>query len=254
MKTGKHILMDMDGVIVRGSRVIPGAPEFIARLEAAGRRFLVLTNNPAYTPRDLAARLSHLGLAIPEQSIWTSALATARFLHSQRPHGTAYALGEAGLTTALHDAGYTLTDQKPDYVVLGVTTTYSFERITQAVRLIAAGSRFIVTSPDVVGPAEQGIEPGTGAVAALIAAATGVQPYFVGKPNPLMMRTALHTLGTHSEETMMIGDRMDTDIIAGTEAGMETTLVLTGVTAREQIARFPYQPTHVVDSVADIEV
>lgn len=254
MKTEKHILMDMDGVIVRGARVIPGAPEFIGRLLAVGRKFLVLTNNPAYTPRDLAARLAHLGLAVPEQNIFTSALATAQFLQSQRPNGTAYAIGEAGLTTALHDAGYTLTDQNPDYVVLGITTAYSYERITQAVRLVAAGARFIVTSPDVVGPTEHGIEPGTGAVAALIAAATGVTPYFVGKPNPLMMRTALHTIDAHSEETMMIGDRMDTDIIAGTEAGMETALVLTGVTAREQIARFPYQPTHVLDSIADIEV
>ncbi len=254
MKTEKHILMDMDGVIVRGARVIPGAPEFIGRLLAVGRKFLVLTNNPAYTPRDLAARLAHLGLAVPEKNIFTSALATALFLQNQRPNGTAYAIGEAGLTTALHDAGYTLTDQNPDYVVLGITTAYSYERITQAVRLVAAGARFIVTSPDVVGPTEHGIEPGTGAVAALIAAATGVTPYFVGKPNPLMMRTALHTIDAHSEETVMIGDRMDTDIIAGTEAGMETVLVLTGVTAREQIARFPYQPTHVLDSIAEIEV
>ncbi len=254
MRTEKHILMDMDGVIVRGARVIPGAPEFIARLLAAGRKFLVLTNNPAYTQRDLSARLAHMGIPVPATNIFTSALATAQFLHAQRPEGTAYVVGEAGLTTALHDAGYTLTDQNPDYVVLGVTTSYSYERITQAVRLVAAGARFIVTSPDVVGPTEAGLEPGTGAVAALIAAATGVQPYFVGKPNPLMMRNALRTLGTHSEETMMIGDRMDTDIIAGMEAGMETALVLTGVTLREQVGRFPYQPTYIVESVAEIEV
>ena len=196
-----------------------------------------------------------MGIAVPARRTSSpSALATAQFLHSQRPEGTAYVVGEAGLTTALHDAGYTLTDRNPDYVVLGVTTSYDFERITRAVRLIAAGARFIVTSPDVVGPTEDGIEPGTGAVAALIAAATGVQPYFVGKPNPLMMRDGAATLGTHSEETMMIGDRMDTDIVAGTEAGMETTLVLTGVTAREQVDRFPYQPTHIVESIADIEV
>jgi NagD protein len=254
MRTAKHILMDMDGVIVRGARVVPGAPEFIGRLAAAGRKFLVLTNNPAYTPRDLSARLTRLGIAVPATHIFTAALATAQFLHSQRPEGTAYVVGEAGLTTALHDAGYTLTDQNPDYVVLGVTTSYDFERLTRAVRLIAAGSRFIVTSPDVVGPTEEGLEPGTGAVAALIAAATGVQPYFVGKPNPLMMRNALRTLGAHSEETMMIGDRMDTDIVAGTEAGMETTLVLSGVTLREQVERFPYQPTNIIASVAEIEV
>lgn len=254
MRTEKHILMDMDGVIVRGSHVVPGAPEFIGRLAAAGRKFLVLTNNPAYTPRDLSARLTRMGIAVPPTHIFTAALATAQFLHSQRPEGTAYVLGEPGLTTALHDAGYTLTDENPDYVVLGVTTSYDFERITRAVRLIAAGSRFIATSPDVLGATEAGLEPGTGAVAALIAAATGVQAYFVGKPNPLMMRAALRTIGTHSEETMMIGDRMDTDIIAGTEAGMETTLVLTGVTSREQVARFPYQPTHILGSVAEIEV
>ena len=254
MKTEKHILMDMDGVIVRGAQVIPGAPEFISRLVDVGRKFLVLTNNPAYTPRDLSARLTRLGIAVPETHIFTAALATAQFLHAQRPDGTAYVVGEAGLTTALHDIGYTLTDQRPDYVVLGVTTSYSFERITQAVRLIAAGSRFIVTSPDVVGPTEAGLEPGTGAVAALIGAATGVAPYFVGKPNPLMMRAALRTIDAHSEEAMMIGDRMDTDIIAGTEAGMETTLVLTGVTRREQVERFPYQPTHIIGSVAEIEV
>ncbi len=254
MRTAKHILMDMDGVVVHGARAIPGAPEFIERLTAAGRRFLLLTNNSLYTPRDLAARLARVGLSVPPGRIFTSALATAQFLDRQRPNGTAFAIGESGLTSALHDVGYTLTDHDPDYVVIGETTEYSFTRLTQAVRLIAAGARFIATNPDTVGPSEAGLVPATGSVTAMIAAATGVKPYIVGKPNPLMMRTALRTIEAHSEETLMIGDRMDTDIIGGTEAGMETCLVLTGVTARNEVARFPYQPSHVVESVADIEL
>lgn len=252
METAKHVLMDMDGVVVRGTQVVPGAPEFIARLTEAGRQFMILTNNSLYTPRDLAARLARMGLAVSPARIFTSALATAQFLHAQRPNGTAFVIGESGLTTALHDAGYTLTEDEPDYVVIGETTQYSFSRLTQAVRLIDRGARFIATNPDTTGPTESGIVPATGAIAAMIAAATGVRPYYIGKPNALMMRTALRTIGAHSEETVMIGDRMDTDIIAGTEAGMETALVLTGVTTREAVARFPYQPTHVLDSIADI--
>jgi len=252
METAKHVLMDMDGVVVRGTQVVPAAPEFIARLTEAGRQFMILTNNSLYTPRDLAARLARMGLAVPPARIFTSALATAQFLHTQRPNGTAFVIGESGLTTALHDAGYTLTEDEPDYVVIGETTQYSFSRLTQAVRLIDRGARFIATNPDTTGPTESGIVPATGAIAAMIAAATGVRPYYIGKPNTLMMRTALRTIGAHSEETVMIGDRMDTDIIAGTEAGMETALVLTGVTTREAVGRFPYQPTYVLDSVADI--
>ncbi len=170
------------------------------------------------------------------------------------PGGSAYVIGEAGLTTALHDVGYILTDTSPDYVVLGETLSYSFVRLTQAIRLIQAGARFIATNPDVIGPTEAGIVPATGAVAALVYEATGVKPYFVGKPNPLMMRSALRRLGAHSETSMMIGDRMDTDVIAGTEAGMTTTLVLTGVTTREAVSRFPYRPTHIAESVAEIMV
>jgi NagD protein len=174
-------------------------------------------------------------------------------LHRQRPNGTAYVIGEAGLTTALHDVGYVLTEHEPEYVVLGETTAYSFERITRGVRLILAGARFIATNPDANGPAEGGIAPATGAVAALIERATGVAPYYVGKPNPLMVRTALRTIDAHSEDTVMIGDRMDTDIIMGIESGLETILVLTGVTTAAAVARFPYQPTRVVESVADLE-
>ena len=178
---------------------------------------------------------------MPEEAIWTSALATARFLEDQRPGGSAFVIGEAGLTTALHPSGYTLTERSPDYVVLGETRTYSFERITQAIRLIGAGARFIATNPDATGPSPDGPMPATGSVAALITRATGVEPYFVGKPNPLMMRSALNAIEAHSETTAMIGDRMDTDIVAGLEAGLDTILVLTGVATREEAERFPYR-------------
>jgi 5'-nucleotidase len=245
-------LMDMDGVLIRGSQLIPGAAEFIARLRAHGKPFLILTNSSVYTPRDLQARLAHMGLSVAPSELFTSALATAQFLDRQAPGGKAYVVGEAGLTTALHDVGYVLTEQAPDYVVLGETQTYSFERLTHAIRLVLGGARFIATNPDVVGPAESGLVPATGAVASLIATATGVKPYYIGKPNPLMMRSALRQLGAHSETSVMIGDRMDTDIVAGTEAGMRTILVLTGVTSREQVSRYPYRPTEVVASVADI--
>ena len=250
----KTYLMDMDGVLIRGSQLIPGADEFISRLRAAGFPFLILTNNSLYTPRDLQARLAGIGLHVEPEELFTSALATAQFLHTQHPGGSAFVIGEAGLTTALHDTGYILTDRQPGYVVLGETHAYSFQRLTQAIRLVMEGARFIATNPDVIGPGEGGMVPATGAVAALIAEATGVKPYFVGKPNPLMMRAALRQLSGHSESSVMIGDRMDTDIVAGTEAGMQTILVLTGVTSREQVARFPYQPTIILESVAQIEV
>jgi 5'-nucleotidase len=250
----KNYLIDMDGVILRGTTLIPGAAEFVQRLRTQGIPFLILTNNSLFTPRDLQERLHYMGLDVPPGAIFTSALATAQFLHSQRPRGRAYAIGEPGLTTALHDIGYVLTDQEPEYVVLGETTTYSFDRITRAIRLITAGARFIATNPDVMGPGEGGIVPATGAVAALISAATGVKPYYVGKPNPLMIRTALRTLNAHSENSVIIGDRMDTDIVAGIESGLRTILVLTGVTTHEHVERFPYRPTWIRESIADVEV
>jgi NagD protein len=250
----KNYLIDMDGVIVRGPTLIAGAADTIQRLRAQGIPFLVFTNNSLYTPRDLQMRLSYMGLDVPSESIFTSALATAQFLHAQRPGGRAFTIGESGLTTALHDIGYILTDQAPEYVVLGETTSYSFQRITLAIRFINAGARFIATNPDAMGPGEGGIVPGTGAVAALISAATGVKPYYIGKPNPLMMRTALRTLNAHSEESAIIGDRMDTDIVAGTESGLRTILVLSGVTSREQVERFPYRPTWIRESIADVEI
>jgi NagD protein len=245
-------LMDMDGVLVTEETAIPGAAEFIKALQAKGTPFLVLTNNSIYTRRDLAARLRSSGLEVPENSIWTSALATAGFLQDQRPDGTAFVIGETGLTTAMHQAGYTLTERNPDYVVLGETRTYSFERITQAIRLVERGARFIATNPDPTGPSSDGPLPATGSVAALISHATGVAPYFVGKPNPLMMRSALNAIDAHSESTAMIGDRMDTDMVAGLEAGLETILVLSGVSTRESAERFPYRASRIVDSVADL--
>ncbi|HET8582354.1 MAG TPA: HAD-IIA family hydrolase [Jatrophihabitans sp.] len=244
-------LTDMDGVLVREEHALPGAVEFLDRLVERDRRFLVLTNNSIFTPRDLSARLAKSGLVIPEKAIWTSALATATFLADQLPHGSAYVIGEAGMTTALHEVGYTLTDRDPDFVVLGETRTYSFEAITRAIRLVEAGARFIATNPDVTGPSEDGPLPATGSVAALITKATGRDPYFVGKPNPMMLRSALNQIEAHSENTVLVGDRMDTDIVAGIEAGLDTILVLTGSTRRADVERFPWRPGRVLESIAD---
>ncbi len=248
----RNWLVDMDGVLVHEETAIPGAEVFLARLGELGMRFMVMTNNSMYTPRDLSARLRASGLDVAESSIWTSALATARFLHRQRPGGSAFVIGEAGLTTALHDAGYTLTERDPDYVVLGETRTYSFERVTRAVRLVGEGARFIATNPDPSGPTTDGPVPATGAVAALITAATGVAPYFVGKPNPLMARSALNALDAHSDVSGVIGDRMDTDVKSGLEAGMFTVLVLTGSTAAADVERYPYLPSMVAASVGEL--
>lgn len=252
-KQRKHYLTDMDGVLVSGRMPIPGADAFIERLKASGVEWLVLTNNPLYTPRDLAYRLQTIGLDIPAERIFTSGMATARFLQLQRPNGTAFVIGESGLTGPIHEAGYVMTDHDPDYVVLGETHTYNIEAITRAVRLVAAGARFIATNPDPTGPTESGIVPACGAMAALIERACGISPFFIGKPNPLMMRLALNYLDVHSEDTVMVGDRMDTDVVAGVQTGLSTTLVLTGVTRAEDVQRFPYRPTRIVNSVADIE-
>ena len=245
-------LMDMDGVLVHEQHMIPGADRFLSLLRERERPFLVLTNNSLFTRRDLSARLKTSGLDVPENAIWTSALATARFLGDQRPGGSAFVIGEVGLTTALHASGYTLTEQNPEYVVIGETRTYSFSRITQAIRHIAAGARFIATNPDPSGPSPDGPLPATGSLAAMISSATGVSPYYVGKPNPLMMRTALNTINAHSESTAMIGDSMKTDIVSGLEAGLETILVLTGVTSPDDVDRFTYRPSRIVNSIADL--
>ncbi|MGY5764457.1 HAD-IIA family hydrolase [Brachybacterium sp. DNPG3] len=245
-------LTDMDGVLVHEQAALPGAAEFIAELQRCGRRYLVLTNNSIFTPRDLRARLSRAGIDLPEEAIWTSALATAQFLSEQSPGSTAYVIGEAGLTSAMHDAGFILSDSDAEFVVLGETRTYSFEAITRAIRLVGEGAKFIATNPDVTGPSTEGPLPATGAVAAMITAATGISPYYVGKPNPLMMRTALNRIGAHSETSVMIGDRMDTDVKSGLEAGMRSILVLTGSTKVEDITSYPYRPTEVLDGIADV--
>src|ERR1700743_529587 len=245
-------LTDMDGVLVHEETPVPGASRLLKQWRDQDKPYLVLTNNSIFTPRDLSARSAASRLIVPEDRIWTSALATADFLASQIPGGSAFVIGESGMTTALHEAGFVMTERSPDYVVIGETRNYSFEAITKAIRLIGEGSRFIVTNPDATGPAPDGPLPATGAVAALISRATGVEPYFIGKPNPLMMRAALNAIDAHSETTAMIGDRMDTDIVAGLEAGMETILVLTGLTTRDEAERYPYRASRIIDSVADL--
>ena len=245
-------LTDMDGVLVHEGKALDGAAELIKQWQDAGTPFLVLTNNSIYTPRDLSARLRAGGLDVPEDRIWTSALATADFLKSQNASGTAYVIGESGLTQALHDIGYVQTDVDPDYVVLGETRNFSFENLTKAIRLINAGARFIATNPDATGPSAEGVLPATGAVAALITKATGKDPYIVGKPNPMMFRSAMRKIGAHSQSTGMIGDRMDTDVVAGIEAGLHTVLVLTGIADEAEIQRYPFRPTEILMSVADL--
>lgn len=245
-------LLDMDGVLIHEEVALPGAKEFIGRLQEQDKEFLVLTNNSIYTRRDLSARLADVGIDVPEERIWTSAVATAQFLSNQVPDASAYVIGEAGLKTALHKVGYTLTDTDPDFVVLGESRTYSFQNITQAVQLIDQGARFVATNPDATGPSPEGPLPATGSVAALLTKATGQEPYFVGKPNPVMIRSGLNRIGAHSESTAMVGDRMDTDVVAGIEAGLTTYLVLTGSTSRDELTEFAYRPDDVVESVAEL--
>lgn len=247
-------VIDMDGVIYHGHRLIPGAQEFLARLQSGGHKYLFLTNNSQWTPRDLRHRLENLGISVAETAFHTSALATAEFLKQQRPAGTAYVIGGAGLTNALYDAGYTLTEREPDYVVVGDTRSYDYEKIERAARLILGGARFIATNLDLTGPSEDGIQPACGALVAPIELTSGKKPYYVGKPNPLMMRTALKKMGAHASESFMVGDRMDTDIVAGTEAGMRTILVLSGVSTRETIETFPFRPTFLYENVGEIPV
>ncbi|MCW2288942.1 HAD-IIA family hydrolase [Leucobacter luti] len=245
-------LTDMDGVLVHENRAIPGAAELLEHWREQEMPYLVLTNNSIFTARDLSARLSSSGIDVPEDRIWTSALATAAFLKQQKPGGTAFVIGEAGILTALHDAGYVMTETDPDFVVIGETRNYSFEAITKAIRLISRGARFISTNPDATGPSQDGPMPATGAINALITKATGMEPYIVGKPNPMMFRSALNKIGAHSHNTGMIGDRMDTDIVAGMEAGLHTVLVMTGIADAAEIERFPFRPDEVLTSVAEL--
>ena len=245
-------LSDMDGVLIKEGEMIPGADTFIQALKDNNIEYMVLTNNSMSTPRDLSARLQNTGLDIPAERIWTSATATAKFLSQQAGEASAYVIGEAGLTTALHEMGWILTEADPDFVVLGETRTYSFEALTTACNLIRRGSRFIATNPDLTGPGPRGVVPATGSVAAMITAVTGMEPYYVGKPNPVMMRSALNNIGAHSEHTVMIGDRMDTDVKSGLEAGMRSILVRSGISDDRIIERYPFRPTRIIDSVADL--
>lgn len=251
--TRKNFLIDMDGVLLRGKTLIPGADTFINQLNSEPFEYLILTNNSLYTARDLEHRLSLIGLQVPARRIFTSAMATARFLNTQMPNGKAYVIGESGLTQALHEIGFIQTDVQPDYVVLGEVNNYNFDQITTAVRLIKAGAIFIATNPDPTGPTENGVIPSTGSLAALIEKSTGHAPFFIGKPNPLMMRSALRYLGVHSENTIMIGDRMDTDVVAGVMSGLGTILVLSGVSHPEDVKLFPYRPDRILNSIADLD-
>jgi NagD protein len=251
-KPKRTYLIDMDGVLVHGERAIPGAQEFIERLNEGGHKYLILTNNSRYTPDDLQHRLNASGIPVDKAHLYSSAMATAAFVQTQRPGGSAYVLGGTGLYQALTEAGYSLTDYNPDYVILGETDSYSYDRIIRASQLIMTGVPFIATNPDPSGPAETGIIPGCGAVASLLQTATGYIPYYVGKPNPLIMRLALRYLEEHSQNAIMVGDRMDTDIKVGLESGLETILVLSGVTKQEMIGKFPYRPKKVATSVAEI--
>lgn len=245
-------LTDMDGVLVHENHALPGAADLLQQWRLQEKPFLVLTNNSIFTPRDLSARLRSSGLEVPEEAIWTSALATAAFLSAQAPGGSAFVIGEAGLTTALHEAGFIMTETKPDFVVVGETRNYSFEAITKAIRLINNGSRFISTNPDATGPSSEGALPATGAISALITKATGREPYVVGKPNPMMFRSALNRIGAHSENTGMIGDRMDTDVVAGIEAGLHTILVLTGISDQAEIEKYPFRPDEILSGVHEL--
>ena len=245
-------LSDMDGVLVKENRALPGANEFLTALREKNIPFLVLTNNSVFTNRDLSARLANSGLDIPEDNIWTSANATAAFLHQQSPGSTAYVIGEAGLTTAIHSAGYVMTEIDPEFVVLGEVRSYDFHALTHAIRLIERGAKFIATNPDVSGPSDEGTLPAAGSVAAMIQAATGKAPYFVGKPNPVMIRAGLNKIGVHSENAAMVGDRMDTDVRAGVEAGMRTFLVLSGSTSAEQVSNFPFRPYRIYNGIGDL--
>lgn len=250
----KNFLIDMDGVLVHGRRMIPGADKFIETLKTKEIKFLILTNNSIYTPIDLAHRLQVTGINVEEKQIFTSAMATANFMHLQKPKGNAFVIGESGLNVAIHNIGYILTPDNPDFVVLGETFDYNLHQVTKAVRLIMDGAPFLATNPDPTGPSTDGISPACGAMAALIERASGRSPFFLGKPNPFMIRSSLNYLGVHSENTVMIGDRMDTDILSGIQSGMETILVLTGVTNMKMLEDFPYRPNHIIKSIAEIEV
>jgi NagD protein len=252
IKSKKAFISDMDGVIYHGNKLLPGVPEFVDWLKKEGKKFLFLTNSSERTPKELQEKMSRLGIDLEEHVFYTSALATANFLASQKPRGTAYIIGEAGLINALYNAGYTMNNYNPDYVVVGDTRGYSFEKIEQAVNLVLKGAKLIGTNPDLTGPVEGGIVPATKALISPIELATGRSAYFVGKPNPLMMRIALKKIGCSTEETIIIGDRMDTDIIAGIESEIDTLLVLSGISTLKTVDKFPYKPSYILEGVSDL--
>ena len=248
------VISDMDGVVYRGREAIPGAQDFVDRLRATDTPFVFLTNNSEQTPIDLVRKLGGLGITgLTAANFITSAMAAARFVSSQKPHGSAFVVGGGGLAAELYNVGYSITDANPDYVVVGKTASFAFPMLRKAAQLIDAGAKFIGTNPDLVDPVEGGTEPAAGVLLAAVEAATGRRPYIVGKPNSLMMIYAREMLGVPAEDCVMIGDRMDTDVVGGLEAGMRTCLVLSGVSTRTTIEQFPYRPTYVLDSVADFD-
>ena len=252
LRKHKGFICDMDGVIYHGNRLLPGVKEFVDWLYKEDKNFLFLTNSSERSPKELQQKLKRMGLEVDESHFYTSALATARFISSQAPGCSAYVIGGAGLIMALHDEGITMNDVDPDYVVIGEGNNYNYENVLKAVRLVLRGARLIGTNSDLTGPSEEGLIPACRAMIAPIEMATGQAAYFVGKPNPLMMRTGLRNLQVHSEDAVMIGDRMDTDIVAGIETGLDTVLVLSGVTDRADVKKFPYRPRLILNGVGDI--
>ena len=252
IRNKKGFICDMDGVIYHGNKILDGVADFVNWMIDNDKKFVFLTNSPERTPHELSMKLERMGLKVSADHFYTSAMATAAFLKSQASDCTAYVIGEAALTKALYDQGIYMNDINPDYVVVGETRSYNFEKIEKAIELVNKGAKLIGANPDITGPTEKGIMPATGSLIAPIEIATGKKAYFVGKPNPLMLRHGLKKIGCHSEEIAFIGDRMDTDIIAGIESNVDTVLVLTGVTATTDIDKFPYRPKYILDSVADI--
>lgn len=248
----KGFICDMDGVLYHGNRMLPGVHEFIDWLKKEDKGYLFLTNNSGCTPKELCQKMKRLGIDVSEEHFYTSALATAAFLKEQSPGCSAYVIGEAGLLNALYDAGITMNETNPDYVVVGEGKTYSLESLTKATNLVLAGAKLIGANSDISGPIESGISPACRALISPIEMATGTNAYFCGKPNPLMMRTGLNILGCHSAEAVMIGDRMDTDVISGMESGMSTVLVLSGISSEETLKKFAYRPTVILNGVGDI--
>ena len=252
LRSKKGFICDMDGVIYHGNELLPSAKKFVDWLQKENKKFLFLTNSSERSRFELRQKLLRMGLDVSEEHFYTSALATAHFLAKQSPGCSVYCIGEAGLHNALYEAGLSMNDVNPDYVVVGETRTYNFEKIEKAIELVNKGAKLIGTNPDITGPTERGVMPATGSLIAPIEIATGKKAYFVGKPNPLMLRHGLRKIDCHSEEIAFIGDRMDTDIIAGIESNVDTVLVLSGVTAISDIDKFPYCPKYILDGVGDI--